>query len=365
MYRNSYVKVELDKLKDNARFFMNKTHKKIIAVVKADGYGLIDYMEAKTLSEIGVDFFAVSSLDEAMSLRNHDIKGEILVLGYVPVDNLDIVRDNNISIVSLSKEYIEKADLNNIKVHLKINTGMNRVGIEPEDAGKVLESLLSKGAKVEGIMSHFSSADEDIEYSKKQYQLFKDTINNLEYNFKYIHMCATDASQVIDDDISTHCRIGLGLLGYCSYSCDIKPCVTLVSEVISIKQIEKGKTVSYNRRYTSDGKGYVVTIPLGYADGFKKINVNHEAYVDGEYGTIIGNICMDMLMIHTDSYHEVGSTVELLGGHIDVNKRAQEVNIINYELLISLNNRLTRKYYDNGKLRYQVDRRFNNIKEFQ
>lgn len=365
MYRNSYVKIELDKLKNNAKFFMNNTHKKLIAVVKADGYGVIDYMEAKALNEVGVDFFAVSSLDEAMSLRSHDVKGEILVLGYVPIEALDIVRDNNISVASISKEYVDKADLNNVKVHLKLNTGMNRLGVKPKDAKDMLNTLIDKGAIVEGVMSHFSSADEDIDYSKKQYQLFKDTVKNLDYDFKYIHMCATDATLVIDDDISTHCRVGLGLLGYSTYPCDIKPCVTLMSEIVAIKQVDKGETVSYNRHYTSDGKGYIITIPLGYADGFKKVNVNHQAYVDGEYGTIIGNICMDMMMIHVDEYHEVGKEVELLGGHIDVNKRAQEVNIINYELLVSLNDRLCRKYYENGKLRYQVDRRFNNFIEFQ
>lgn len=365
MYRNTYVKVELDKLKHNAKFFMNKTHKKLIAIVKADGYGLIDYAEASALQEIGVDFFAVSSLDEAMSLRSHDIKGEILVLGYVPEDGLQTVKENNISIVSLSKEYVEHADLNNVKIHIKVNTGMNRIGVMPSECKEIFDLLNSKGAKVEGIMSHFSSADEDIEYSKEQFQLFKDTVKSLNYDFKYIHMCATDASLVIDDDISSHCRVGLGLLGFSAYECDIKPCVSLISEVIMVKQVNEGEKVSYNRRYTSDGNGYILTIPIGYADGFRKANVNYDAYVENEYGKIVGNICMDMLMIHTDNYHAVGSKVELLGGHIEINKRAHDIGLITYELITGLNGRLSRRYYENDKLVCQIDRRFNNTIEFQ
>lgn len=366
MYRNSFVNVNIDVLQNNARFFMNKTGKDLIAVVKANGYGLIDYMEALALEEIGVKFFAVSSLDEAMNLRRHGVKGEILVLGYTPSDKIDFMIENNISIVSLSMDYLENIkDFKGIKMHIKLNTGMNRIGIRCEDADKALHLALSKNACVEGIMSHFSSADEDIEYSKDQFKLFKDTVKSIDYNFKYIHMCASDASIVIDDDISTHCRVGLGLLGFCEYECDIKPCLSLTSEVVMVKEVPMGETVSYNRHYTSDGNGYILTIPLGYSDGFRKTNVNKQVYVDGEYGTIIGNICMDMMMIHTEQYHDVKTSIELLGEHIDIKKRAQELNMITYELLVNLNERITRRYYKNDKLVKLIDQRFDNTIDFQ
>ena len=121
-------------------------------------------------------------------------------------------------------------------MHLKLNTGMNRLGIRPEDAERVLTKLLDKGALVEGVMSHFSSADEDLEYSEKQFGIFKDCVKSLNYDFKYIHMCASDASIKIHDDISTHCRVGLGLIGFSEYPCDIKPCVSLYSEVMMFKR---------------------------------------------------------------------------------------------------------------------------------
>lgn len=366
MFRNTFLNVDLDKLQNNAKFFINRSGKKLIAVVKANGYGIIDYCEALALEEIGVNFFAVSSLDEAMNLRNNGVTSEILVLGFTPNDALDLIKEKDISIVTLSEEYVDAIDdFKGVKIHLKVNTGMNRIGIRPEDCQRVLEKVIKRNGNIEGIMSHFSSADEDLEYSLEQFNLFKQTVKSLDYDFKYIHMGATDATLKIEDDISTHCRIGLGLLGFSVYPCDIKPCVSLTSEVVMCKQVPKGEKVSYNRHYTSTGEGYILTIPFGYSDGFRKANVNKQVYVDHEYGTIIGNICMDMMMIHTDNYHPCKTTVELLGEHIDINKRAQELNMINYELLVNLNERITRRYFKNGKLIKQVDQRFNNSIDFQ
>ena len=127
MFRKTYVEVDLDAIKSNATFFMNNSKKKIIGVVKANGYGAVDYMEAKVLEETGVDFFAVSSLDEALRLRNHGIESKILILGYSPTDCMDLIRQKNISVVTLSKEYVEKADFKDVNVHIKLNTGMNRI----------------------------------------------------------------------------------------------------------------------------------------------------------------------------------------------------------------------------------------------
>jgi len=358
MYRNTFLNVDLTRLKNNAKYFMGLKNKGLIAVVKANGYGIIDYMEAKALNEIGVEFFAVSSLDEALVLRKHKIKGNIICLGYIPESALDIVKNNDITMVSISKEYVENADIKGIKMHLKLNTGMNRLGIKCPEAKQVLDLMLEKGALVEGVMSHFSSADEDLVYSQSQYQLFKDTVLSLNYDFKYIHMAATDGEIKINDDICNYCRIGIGLLGFNAYDAPIKPVVSLTSEVIMVKQVEKGETVSYNRRYTSDGSGYILTLPIGYSDGFRKKNVNKKVYIEGSYYDIIGNICMDMLMIHTDKYYPLGTTVELLGDHVDVDTRAKELELINYELLVGLNDRISRRYYEDGKLVDQVELRF-------
>ncbi len=358
MYRNSYVQVDLDKLKENARYFQSRSKKKLIGVVKANGYGIIDYIEAKTLKEVGVDFFAVSSLDEALNLRKHGIDDSILILGQVPEDSMDLLRKYDLSIVTLSLPFVKACDLKDVKVHLKLNTGMNRIGVRTDEAKQCLDLLLQKGAIVEGVMSHFSSADTDIEYSQNQYEIFKDCVLSLNYDFKYIHMSATDGSLAVDDDICNAERIGLGLLGLSSYDTALKPCISLFSEVSMVKQLKPGDTVSYGRHYTSDGSGYLLTIPLGYADGFYRANTGKEVYCEDEYGTIVGSICMDQMMILTKKEHPCGSLIELFGPHIDIAKRAQELGTISYELYTALSDRLSRRYIQNGKVFLSIDPRF-------
>ena len=353
MYRNSYVEINLDCIKNNALYFKNRSEKNLIGVVKANGYSTVDYMEIRALKEAGVDFFAVSSLNEALHLRRHEITDKILILGYVPEEYMDVVRNNNFSVVTVSKEYVEKCNLEGINVHLKINTGMNRIGIKPDEADEVLKMLLNKGANVEGIMSHFSSADFDEEYTKKQYGTFKQCVESLHYSFKYIHMSATDGALLIDDDICNYQRIGLGLLGFSSYDKNLKPAIKLYSEVCMVKQIDEGETVSYGRHFTSDGNGYILTLPIGYADGFYRANTGKNVYIKEEYAPIVGSICMDQMMIHTDKYYEVGTKVELFGEHISIEQRADELGTIVYELITSLSDRLTRVYIKDGKL-YEI-----------
>ena len=358
MYRDSYVEVDLDKLKENLRYFSKDASKKMIGVVKANGYGIIDYIEAKTLKEAGVDFFAVSSLDEAIHLRKHGIDGSILILGQVPDDSMDIIKENDLSIVTLSLPFVERCDLNGVKVHLKLNTGMNRIGVKTSDAKKCLDLLIEKGAVIEGVMSHFSSADDDIAYSRQQYLRFKECVLSLDYDFPLVHMSATDGAIAVDDDICNAHRIGLGLLGLSSYKTPLQPVISLFSHVSMVKQLEKGETVSYGRHYTSDGNGYILTIPIGYADGFYRANTGKKVWCEDEYGTIVGSVCMDQLMILCEHYHPEGAKIELFGQHVDVNERAKQLGTIPYELYTSLSDRLTRKYVRNGKIFMSIDPRF-------
>ncbi|MBQ6126220.1 MAG: alanine racemase [Erysipelotrichaceae bacterium] len=358
MYRSTYVEVDLDKLKYNARRFQERSKKEIIGVVKANGYCTVDYMEAKALEECGISFFAVSSLDEALRLRKHGIQGHILILGHVPEDAMDLIRKNDISIVTVSREFVQKADLEGVRIHLKLNTGMNRIGVNVSEAKKTLELLKEKNTVIEGVMSHFSSSDSDEEYSKKQYAMFKDCVLSLDYGFRYIHMSATDGAIIVDDDICNAQRIGIGLLGYSSYDIGLRPCVSLYSETVMCKQLSAGETVSYGRHYTSDGKGYILTIPLGYADGFYRSNTGKEVFVENERGIIVGSVCMDQLMILTENPHPVGTRVELFGEHIDIAKRAEDLHTITYELLTSLSDRIARVYVSDGKVTEIIDPRF-------
>lgn len=358
MYRNTYVEINLDKIRYNAEYFINNSKRKVIGVVKANGYGSVDYMEISALKKAGVDFFAVSSLDEALNLRKHDIKDEILILGYVGENGLDIVRENSFNIVTVDLDYVKRNNLEGIKTHIKVDTGMNRIGIEPEQINETIEILKNKNSLIEGIMTHLSSADHDIDYTKKQYENFKRCVEEAKYDFKYIHISATDGALILDDDICTHHRIGIGLLGYSSYKTKLKPAVSLYSDVILCKKLDKGETVSYGRHYTSDGNGYILTIPIGYADGISRKNTGKKVFVENEYGTIVGSVCMDQMMILTDHPHNVGTPVEIYGEHINVDDRARELDTISYELLTGLSDRLKRIYIENNEVVNSIDPRF-------
>ena len=171
-------------------------------------------------------------------------------------------------------------------------------------------------------------------------------------------MSATDAAIIVDDDICNYQRIGIVLLGYSSYHTDLKPAVSLYSDVIMCKKLEKGETVSYGRNYTSDGNGYILTLPVGYADGLNRKNTGKKVFVENEYGTIVGSICMDQMMVLCDNPHEVDTPVEIYGEHINIKDRAKELGTISYELLTGLSDRLRRIYVQDNEIVNSIDPRF-------
>lgn len=358
MFRKSYISVNLDNLKHNIDYLKEHSKKNIMAVLKADAYGMVDQIIGKELEEIGVDFFAVSSLEEAIHLRNSGINGKVLILGYV--SDFELIKQYDFSIVTVSKDFVlnNLNSLKGIKIHIKVNTGMNRIGILPNEAQEVLELLVNAGAEVEGIMTHYYAALNK-EDTDKQFEIFKNCVNSLKYKFKYIHASASDATIHHQDDLCNYCRVGIAMYGYGSK--ELKECVELKSRVIDVKKVNKGEGISYSHNYISDGEGYILTIPIGYADGFARGNTNKDVYIEGEVGEIVGNVCMDMLMIHTHKYHPVNSEVELYGEHISIEKRAAALNTITYELLTSLSERITRLYIKDNKVIYEFNERFQGI----
>ena len=351
-YLRSYVAIDIERIKHNIKLLQDKTNKRLIGVIKANGYGTSDILNAKLLVECGVNLIAVSSVDEAVRLRDHGIDTELLILGYVDKKELKSVRENNLSIVTVSRDYVlsNLNDLKGIKVHIKINTGMNRIGINPSEVKEIFE-LLNNHAYIEGIMSHYCCADNDEVQTRKQFELFKECVKSLKHDFKYIHISATDGSFLFKEDFSTHVRCGIGILGYTSnFSEELKPAVSLYSTVIDCKIVPEGEGISYGHHYHSDGKSYILTLPIGYADGLLRRNTGKQVYVDGEYGTIVGSICMDQMMVKVEKPYPIGTRVEIYGKHIDITSRAKDLGTINYELLVDLSDRLTRVYVKEDEL---------------
>ena len=360
MYRKTCLKINVNKYIENAKTFSSHTGKKVMAIIKADAYGLVDYVMGQYLETNGIDFFGVSSIEEAERLRNHGIKSDILVLSYV--HDLGECKKNNLSVIVPNKLFIEehKNNLEGIKVHIKINTGLNRLGILPSELQEVIDELTKYKADIVGIMTHFSCS-ENKEITEKDFSKFKEAVDSCDYKFKYIHTSATDAAIYLKDNISNYVRIGLGLLG--DYDVEgefpIKEVATLCAEIIDCKQIQKGEGVSYHRSYIADGNGYYLTCAIGYADGLDLRYSGKEVYVQGEIGTIVGSVCMDLIVVKVSKPYKIGSEVEIIGEHMPVSRRVKEIGNIAQKIITDISDRVPRVYYVDGKIDKEITTRFN------
>lgn len=366
------VKINLDNLINNYRVIKNKVgDKKVIPVIKADAYGHGAEVCAKVLMEEGADLFAVSSVYEAMCLREYGIDSDILILGYVPDRKINKILENNIipAIYNLdfAKKLNEEALKNNTKarVHIKINTGMNRLGFkkhEIDTAFSVLKEL--KNLEFEGIFSHFATSDEvDKTYSKMQYEIFEYAINKAkeyEFNIKIKHIANSAAITDLDEYYLDGVRAGIVLYGI--YPSEIKPEVNPYKPVMSfhtsisnIFTVEKGETIGYGRTFTADKKTRVAVMCVGYADGYnRKLSNKGKVLVNGKYEcNVIGNVCMDMTMLEIpmDADINIGDSVEIFGENISVSDLAILCETIPYELLCCINKRVKREYILNSEPR--------------
>ncbi len=350
-YRQTFVEVNLSNIAHNIKTYQKKLNKEVIAVIKANAYGIGDLEVAKVAIDCGVTFLAVSSLDEAMHLRNNNINTKILVLGYVDKKDLKIALDNDIRITITSMNWLKECinDLRGITLHLKVNTGMNRLGVTSLE--QINEALtLLKGYNVEGIFTHLAMSDQsDNPFNQKQIKLFEELLEAINYNFEYIHISNSDATYLLDEKYNA-IRLGVGLFGYASDDKDLKPAISLKTEVANIQRIAKDEAISYQASYTLKEDAYIITLPIGYADGVDLRHQNQNVYINGEYGKIVGRICMDMLMVEVNKPYKLNTEVELFGQNISLKDYANRINVIPYVILVSLSERLMKKYYLNNEL---------------
>lgn len=366
MLNNSFVKIDLNHYLHNLNYLQDISHKQLIAVIKANAYGTVDHIMAKYAKNAGINCFAVSSLIEALNLRKYDKDSEIIILGYVPIDDIYVAKKYDLSISTVSLDYIFaliKEDIKDLKIHLKIDTGMHRIGLFKSEVKEALNLLLSNGAKVEGIYTHYACSDIDQTLTQRQYDEFKSIVESLNYPFKYIHTSNTDATVNFNDEISTHVRCGLGILGYSSFKSDLKPVVSLYTHINNTKCLAKGESLSYGHRYTTSDDEYISTLTIGYADGLWRKNTLRHVFVEDEYATIVGTVCMDQLMIKTNKPYPFGTLVEIFGNHISLYDMAKELDTIPYEVLTSLSDRIDRIYTYNNEIVLRYNPRYNGIME--
>lgn len=348
--------------------------KEVIAVVKADGYGHGALDLLPTLINNGVDRLAVAVITEAIEFRKNNIDKPIMILGFTPLEfaeeliNYDI--EPTVYDLEYAKELSKIAEKKNkvIKIHIAVDTGMGRIGFLPTDENvkKVCEINKLKGLEILGIFTHFATADEkDKEYTHLQFKKMKDFIEKLEKNNVNIplkHVSNSGAIIDMPDTFLDAVRAGIILYGY--YPSDevnkdklkLKPVLTLKTKVSHVKELDKDMYVSYGRKFKTERKTIVATLPIGYADGYSRALSNKaKVIINGKFAKVIGRVCMDQCMIDVTDVGEVkvGDEVILLGESNGLKYNADDIatdlETINYEVLCMIKQRIPRVYLKNGE----------------
>ena len=351
-YRKSLAHIDLDALSFNVKALQDIHQSTLIGVVKANAYGHGDVMISKHLESLGINFLAVASLDEAIHLRRNNIQSEILVLGYVNHEDIQDAIEHNITLSLLSLTWLKSSpSLKDLKLHIKINTGLNRFGIHPKDVKEALSLCIEKQARTEGIFTHFASSDEpNSPQTDQQYTLFESIVNSLNYNFKWIHASNSGAAVNFKTPICNAVRIGLSLYGYSDYPIELKPLMRLSTQIHEIKLVKKGEAIGYGANYITQEDEWIATLSIGYADGLHRLYQGAQCYVEGQYATYVGRISMDIAVIKLEKEVPVLTEVEILGNHIDIFNLAKHIGTIPYELFTMVSDRIPRVYYKNKEI---------------
>ncbi|GGD05015.1 alanine racemase 1 [Thalassobacillus devorans] len=371
-YRDSWVEINLDAIAHNIKQIRNHIpdDKQIYAVVKANAYGHGDVQVAKKAMEAGADALAVSLLDEALRLRNQGITAPILVMGWIRSQDAPIAAANNISVTFFQKEWLQEVkhlDLPRpLKLHLKWDSGMGRVGIRHhEELAELLTELDDDRILLEGVFTHFATADEaDFAYFERQRRSYDDMRTLLKEKWQQpvaFHSSNSATSLRFPEQEEDMLRFGISLYGlYPSpvvkeeHPVDLQPAFSLHSRLVHVKEVKKGDCISYGATYCAEEDEWIGTVPLGYADGWIRQLQGMDVLIDGKRMPIVGRICMDQFMVKLDHPYQVGEKVTLIGKQgkeeIPMDEIAAYLHTINYEIPCIISSRVPRIYYENGQL---------------
>ena len=333
---------------------------KLCVVVKANAYGHGAVEVSKIAVEVGADFLAVATVDEGLQLRNAGFTLPILILGLIPESAISFAVENNLTMTVCNADFAKKisdcATEKNIcaKVHLKIETGMGRIGIFPEDAVDIAEKISKlPGVELEGIFSHFADADStDKTFTKNQLDIFKKTCEKISARGIKIKIRHIAESAAILEIPNAHLdMVRSGIITYGLYpSAEVQknillqPAMTLKAKIVFLKKISAGTSIGYGRDFVAEKDSVIATLPLGYADGYIRAYKNFSVEINGKLAPIVGRICMDQCMIDvTDFDAKVGDEVILFGGDkISIDDAAEHLHTINYEITCLVSDRVPR-----------------------
>lgn len=381
--KRTWAEINMDAIAHNYNVIRKHINQKskMCCVVKADGYGHGAVKVAQEYHRLGADWFAVSNIEEALQLRENSITEPILILGYTPENMAKVLSEHNISQAVYSLDYAKTLSENavkdnvNVKIHIKLDTGMSRIGLMCQEVGRddgsidIAEEICKLPNLIgEGVFTHFAVSDESNEgkaFTNKQFDAFMYTVKALEKRGVYfqIRHCANSGAIIDYPDMHLDMvRAGIILYGLSPSQklkdkLDIIPAMELKSVVSNVKEIEKDSTVSYGRTFKADRKMKIATVPIGYADGYIR-TLAKEAYftVNNANAKVVGRICMDQTMADVSNIDHIkrGDIVTVFGNGTDNAPTADHIakwsNTINYEVTCLVGKRVARVYLKDGKV---------------
>lgn len=368
----TWAEIDLGNIEHNYRVLRSrlKGNCKFLGVVKADGYGHGAVQVARRLKGAGCEYLATATVFEAVSLRQSGLDLPILVLGFTPAENASLLLQNDITqsisdVETASKmASLAKSENKKLKVHIKLDSGMGRLGFRCCDGSFDMNSVLSilkmDGLDPEGVFTHFAVSEiSDPTYTKGQFSDFTRTVSEIEsawgHKFKIKH-CANSAATMMYEEMQLDMvRPGIALYGCAPgdslCGLDLRQAMELKTRIYSIKTMPKGASVSYGRNFIAPSDRKIAVIPVGYADGLHRVLSNRiEVLVAGKRVKQVGNICMDMCMIDVTDIENVskGDVVTLFGrdgeNFIPIEEMAHKAGTIAHEIMCGISKRIPRVY---------------------
>ena len=358
----TWLEIDIDNLKYNIGKIQKLVEdKKILGVVKADSYGFGAVKIAKELSEVGVKIFGVASLDEALELKKSGIEDEILILGSLFEDEILVADKENFQITVSSRKQLKFIEDNrlNVKFHIKIDTGMGRLGFTVKEGDRVIEECIGKNMNITGIYSHLSDADgmsqESIDYTEGQLKKFT-IFKKYENVVKYIHILNSGGILRFNNRYAGNLvRAGIcmyGMLGNERIE-GFKRVFTAKARVLSKRTVEEDSYISYGRTAQLKKGESFATLSIGYADGMKK-EFSNKTYViiEGEKCPVVGEICMDMCMVKIPNsiVEKVEIGAEAIVIRDDIIEEINSIHKSTWDILTGIGRRVYRVYKKNGNV---------------
>jgi len=361
------LEIDLLALEHNYKFLKSRLDQetKFLGVVKAFAYGSDSVAVARKLEALGADYLAVAYVSEGVALREAGVKTPILVLHTLPISFDDLIVHNlepNIYSPKILNQFLEVAkqkNLNKYPIHLKFNTGLNRLGFVADEIDALTE-ILNNQDKIEvvSIFSHLAASEDlnESEFTEKQISTFQNITNILLPKLKrrpMLHLLNT--SGIINYAKAQYdmVRSGIGLYGFGNESAidaELKPVATLKTVISQIHVIQEGESIGYNRAYKAKEAVITATLPVGHADGIGRQYGNGKAHVtiNGQKAPIVGNVCMDMIMVNVSEIEcKEGDEVIVFGENPTAEEFASGAKTISYEILTGISQRVTRLVVDN------------------